>query len=126
MDTAVGMLNMGVEIDWQLDLLTTSYVGVNYYQFVWDITGVAKEKNTLAVFAIDGSHTSYGTLITGETDSDGIFRSASFKKLAEGTQAEVIDLVLAGFEWDPLGILDPTLNNGDTDGDGLPDEVFAA
>jgi hypothetical protein len=36
-----------------------------------------------------------------------IFRSKSFKKLAKGTQAEVIDLALAGFDWDLFAMLDP-------------------
>ena len=33
----------------------------------------------------------------------------------------VVDLVLAGFVWDP-GLLDATANDQDDDGDGLPDE----
>ncbi len=62
---------------------------------------------------------------TGLTSSDGIFRSQWIKRLQPGEyRAEVVDLALAGFAWDPSDLLDATLNDEDFDGDGKPDDVL--
>jgi len=62
-----------------------------------------------------------GQTYTGTTDSDGVFRTSWIKRLGSGDHyAEVVDLVLANYFWDPL-----TLDlEGDSDGDGLPDDVL--
>jgi hypothetical protein len=58
----------------------------------------------------------------GTTDSEGIFRTNLVKNLGSGDHyAEVVDLALAGYSWDPL-----TLDlEDDTDGDGNPDDVLS-
>ena len=64
-------------------------------------------------------------MFTGTTDSSGMFQTGWIKGLAADTYtAEVVDLVLATFDWDPFGILDPTNNHNDADLDGLPDDFF--
>jgi hypothetical protein len=62
-----------------------------------------------------------GQSYTGFTDSDGVFRCGWIKDLGSGSHyAEVVDLVLTGFVWDPL-----TLDlEDDSDGDGLPDDIL--
>ena len=61
-----------------------------------------------------------GKTFTGLTDENGVFRSNAIKGVKSGEYlAEVTDLVLTVFVWDPLlDIVD------DTDGDGLPDELL--
>lgn len=62
--------------------------------------------------------------LSGTTDSSGVFRSAWLKGLATGDhRAEVVDLALAGFIWDPDG-LDATDNDDDSDMDGEPDDIL--
>ena len=63
-----------------------------------------------------------GITYTGVTDSAGVFRTGWIKNLSSGTHyANVVDLVLAGYYWDPLS----TLNvEDDSDGDGLPDDLL--
>jgi uncharacterized delta-60 repeat protein len=59
-----------------------------------------------------------GQIFSGTTDSNGIFRTGWIRKLASGTHhANVTDLALEGFVWDPL-LLDL---EDDTDGDTKPD-----
>jgi hypothetical protein len=63
--------------------------------------------------------------LTGTTDSQGIFRSEWLKGLTAGSyRAEVVDLALAGFSWDPFDVLDATANDEDFDFDGAPDELL--
>ena len=60
---------------------------------------------------------------TGTTGSDGVFRSNWIQGLSSGSYtAEVVDMAHASFAWNPL--LDPTANDLDTDGDGLPEEIL--
>lgn len=67
-----------------------------------------------------------GQTLTGFTDSNGIFRSDWVKELGSGNYtAEVTDLALLGYLWDPFDILDATSNDDDEDGDGLPDDVLS-
>jgi hypothetical protein len=62
-----------------------------------------------------------GQIYTGTTDADGVFRTSWIKNLSSGEHyAEVADLVLANYFWDPLS-LDL---EGDSDGDGLPDDML--
>lgn len=61
-----------------------------------------------------------GRSYTGTTDSNGIFRTSWNWAPPSGTRAEVVDLALDGFSWDPLAID----LEGDSDGDGLPDAVL--
>ena len=75
----------------------------------------------VSVVFTDASGTIYN--LTGTTDSNGIFRSSWIKGLGGGThRAEVVDLALTDFVWDPFDILDSTLNDEDWDSDGKPDE----
>jgi hypothetical protein len=73
-------------------------------------------------------YNSSGSLVgtyTGTTNSQGVFQTNWIKGLANDTYtAEVIDLAHATFEWDPFNFLDPTFNDNDADGDGLPDDLF--
>lgn len=63
---------------------------------------------------------------TGFTDSNGIFRSDWIKGLNSGDYtAEVTDLALMGYLWDPFDLLDATSNDNDADGDGQPDDVLS-
>lgn len=64
--------------------------------------------------------------LTGQTDENGIFRSSWIKGLSSGThRAEVVDLALSDFAWDPDDILDPVSGNDqDIDFDGDPDDVL--
>jgi hypothetical protein len=62
-----------------------------------------------------------GEEYVGTTDSEGLFRTSWWKNLPSGDHlAEVVDLALDGFVWDPLA-LDL---EGDSDGDGNPDQVL--
>ena len=59
---------------------------------------------------------------TGLTDSEGIFRSEPIKGVKSGEYfANVIDLALTDFVWDPLAL---DLED-DTDEDGLPDNLLS-
>lgn len=58
-----------------------------------------------------------GRTYSGTTDSNGIFRTGWRRNPGSGTYAEVVDLALADYAWDPLAL---DLED-DTDGDGLPD-----
>jgi probable HAF family extracellular repeat protein len=73
----------------------------------------------------DSSGVSVGTY-TGTTDSEGILRTDWIRGLESGDYfAEVVDLALAGFDWNQLlGFGLGGLFNDDADGDGLPDELF--
>lgn len=63
---------------------------------------------------------------SGTTDSNGLFYSEWIRDLAPGDyRAEVTDLVLAGYDWDLLG-LDPTFFDDDDDGDEKPDQLLSA
>jgi hypothetical protein len=61
-----------------------------------------------------------GRTFTGVTDADGVFRTDLIRNVGSGDRfAEVVDLALTDYFWDPL-----TLDlEGDSDGDGLPDNV---
>ncbi|MBM4090052.1 MAG: tandem-95 repeat protein [Planctomycetes bacterium] len=62
-----------------------------------------------------------GVRYTGVTDSSGVFRTSWINNLSSGAHyAEVVDLVLAGYFWDPLAL---DLED-DSDGDGLPDDIL--
>lgn len=62
-----------------------------------------------------------GQTYTGATDSSGVFRTDWIRNPGSGDHyAEVVDLVLAGYFWNPL-IMDL---EDDTDGDGKPDDVL--
>jgi PKD repeat protein/subtilisin-like proprotein convertase family protein len=67
-----------------------------------------------------------GSLIgtySGYTDSSGSFRSGWIRGLSSGDyRAEVVDMVHASYSWNQL--LDPTPNDDDYDGDGLPDDLL--
>lgn len=90
---------------------------------VAEASDAGMEGVTVTVVLTDSSGQS--RTLTGQTDSAGIFRSDWIKDLEPDTyRAEVTDLALAGFQWDPFGLLDPTSNDEDSDGDGLPDETF--
>lgn len=63
--------------------------------------------------------------LTGLTNEQGLFESEWIKNLTPGDyRAEVTDLALAGFAWDPFDLLDATDNDEDEDGDGRPDDLF--
>jgi hypothetical protein len=54
-----------------------------------------------------------------------IFRSDCIKDLDPDTyRADVTDLALDGFQWDPFASLDPTSYDEDSNGDGKPDETY--
>jgi hypothetical protein len=103
--------------------------------FVYDIRFESKRgnKDWRAVFEIhsDQGGPAAGVAITvefngqiyqGTTDSDGVFRTSWIKNLGSGEHyAEVVDLVLADYFWDPLAM---DLEN-DSDGDGYPDDVLS-
>ena len=63
-----------------------------------------------------------GQTFTGTTDSNGIFTTGWVKKLQAGTNyyANVVDMALAGYAWDPLAL---DLED-DSDGDDNPDDVL--
>jgi len=63
-----------------------------------------------------------GVIYEGTTDADGVFRTNWIKDLGSGDyEAEVVDLVLADFDWNPL-----TLDlEGDSDDDGKPDDLLS-
>ncbi len=62
-----------------------------------------------------------GRTYTGTTDANGIFRSRWVRGLGGGDHyANVVDLALAGYNWQPLGL---DLED-DSDGDGKPDDVL--
>jgi len=63
-----------------------------------------------------------GVIYEGATDADGVFRTNWIKDLGSGDyEAEVVDLVLADFDWNPL-----TLDlEGDSDDDGKPDDLLS-
>jgi streptogramin lyase len=62
-----------------------------------------------------------GVTYTGTTDSNGIFRTDWIRNLSSGDHyANAVDLVLAGFVWNPL---DLDLED-DSDGDGKPDAIL--
>ncbi len=63
-----------------------------------------------------------GAIYEGTTDADGVFRTSWIKNLSSGDhEAEVVDLVLENYDWIPL-----TLDlEGDSDGDGLPDNILS-
>ena len=64
-----------------------------------------------------------GTTYTGTTDSDGVFRTSWIKDLSSGDHyANAVDLVLAGYSWDPLSTLHL---EDDSDGDGKPDDLLS-
>jgi hypothetical protein len=86
-----------------------------------NLNGLADGDDTAAAgAAIDIALDGYEP-ISGFTDSDGIFRSTSFKKLADGTLADVTRLELNGFDWNAL--LD---QEDDSNDNTWPDEVFGA
>ena len=58
-----------------------------------------------------------GQTYSGVTDSNGIFRTNWTWNPGSGTYAEVVDLALTDYSWDPLSL---DLED-DSDGDGLPD-----
>lgn len=58
-----------------------------------------------------------GQTYTGTTDSNGIFRTDWIRNPGSGTYAEVVDLALTDYAWDPLAL---DLED-DSDGNGLPD-----
>jgi len=60
-----------------------------------------------------------GRTYSGTTDSSGIFRTG-YLRVGSGSYAEVVDLALAGFYWDPLSL---DLED-DSDGDGRPDAIL--
>ena len=65
---------------------------------------------------------SQGITYTGVTDSDGVFRTDWIKNLSSGDHyADVVDLVMAGYYWNPLSSLNL---EDDSDGDGLPDDIL--
>ncbi|MBC8355142.1 MAG: hypothetical protein H8E66_24465 [Planctomycetes bacterium] len=62
-----------------------------------------------------------GQTFTGVTDSNGIFRTSWLRNLGSGNHyANAVDLVLAGYFWDPLDLDD----EDDSDGDGKPDDLL--
>ncbi len=61
-----------------------------------------------------------GQTFTGTTDASGVFRTSWLSRPASGSYAEVHDLVLANYDWDPLAM---DLED-DSDGDGRPDAVL--
>jgi hypothetical protein len=63
-----------------------------------------------------------GETFSGTTDSNGVFTTSWVRKLSSGTNycANAVDLVLAGYSWNPLAM---DLED-DTDGDGKPDELL--
>jgi subtilisin family serine protease len=69
---------------------------------------------------------SVGALVgtgTGSTDANGRFFSGWFSNLANGTYvAEISSLTHLTFVWNQN--LDPTANDSDLDGDGMPDQAF--
>lgn len=63
-----------------------------------------------------------GQTYTGTTDSNGIFRTSWKTNVAKGNYyANAVDLALAGFGWNPLGL---DLED-DSDGNGLPDALLS-
>jgi hypothetical protein len=61
-----------------------------------------------------------GVTYTGFTDSNGVFRTDWLWRPSSGSYAQVVDLVLAEYIWDPL-LLDL---EDDSDGDGWPDDIL--
>ncbi|TWU33853.1 LamG-like jellyroll fold domain-containing protein [Novipirellula artificiosorum] len=61
-----------------------------------------------------------GRTYSGTTDSNGVFVTSWRKNVSSGTYAEVVDLALTDFTWDPLAL---DLED-DSDGDGLPDATL--
>ncbi|MAT69102.1 MAG: hypothetical protein CMJ58_06205 [Planctomycetaceae bacterium] len=86
-----------------------------------NLNEVADDGDAAAVGVLVDLALSDGTTLSGYTDGDGIFRSPTYKKLADQTLADVTRLDLADLDWNSL--LD---QEDDTDGDGWPDDAFAA
>jgi hypothetical protein len=91
-----------------------------------DADGVAESGDALVAGANvtvevrNSSGSLIGTL-SGVTDAAGLFTSSYLTDLPDDSYtAEVVALSHATFIWN--GALDPTVNDGDADGDGLPDE----
>jgi hypothetical protein len=63
-----------------------------------------------------------GITYTGVTDADGVFRTSWINDLSSGDYyANVLDLVMAGYYWDPLSSLNL---EDDSDGDDRPDDIL--
>jgi uncharacterized delta-60 repeat protein len=93
-----------------------------------DANGVAEATDAGAAGAdvtVEVRDTSDGALLatlSGPTGSDGTFTSVWTADLPDGIYvAEVVGLTHATLNWN--GSLDPTGNDGDADGDGLPDQL---
>jgi hypothetical protein len=135
-DPASGLLGLGGTVVVVTDSSATAL-------YVYDIRfeSIRSNRDWRAVFEIrsdsngDGQGTSAdhvaagvtievefaGRTYTGTTDADGVFRTDWIKNLARGNHyAEVVDLALADYFWDPL-LMDL---EDDSDGDGLPDDVL--
>ena len=62
-----------------------------------------------------------GQTFTGVTDANGVMSTSWLRNLGSGSHyANAVDLVLAGYFWDPLDVDD----EDDTDGDGKPDDLL--
>jgi hypothetical protein len=92
---------------------------------VFDADDAALAGASVAIRVYDAAGSSIGSY-AGTTDADGFFRTDWLRDILQpGARVEVTDLASEGFQWDPLGGLDPTDNGEDADGDGWPDQVFA-
>lgn len=106
------------------DIRFESYKGNRYRRAVFEIRSDSNgdgQGNSADAAAAGVSITVEfaGHTYTGTTDANGIFRTSWVRNVSSGTYAEVVDLALADYAWDPL-LLDL---EDDSDGNGLPDAI---
>jgi hypothetical protein len=85
----------------------------------WRAIFEVRDENGAAVSGATIEVTFNGQTFTGQSDSAGQFRTSWQRNLSSGSyQAEVVDLALLDYTWDT------NQGSGDSDGDGLPDDVL--
>lgn len=119
---------------WDITFNSRSRGKQTYYQILVDVNqdanadglSSATDASAAGAFVTIQLRRQDGSLVgnySGTSDSEGIFRTDWLQGLASGSYtAEVVDLVHATFEWNHA--FEPTLNDSDSDADGLADDTL--